>query len=374
MYYSAVGGGNLEPVSADDGIIPVTSMFTMSLEAADLNNDLRMDLFSTDMTFARSTKDDYCDAVVGVVDRSRCSAMVQAYEDFSSGSAVGCAQRNGPLEQRECYFAFSVKAAKDLKEPRYCENLPDSERALRSLCLHLASPIPLEEPINQDAFPSQVQRNVLLMNTGEGFSDLGQEAGVDSSFWSWNAKAADLDNDEWQDIYVGNGFHFGDSFYEVQPNVMFRNLGGERFERAEIDWGLDDTINTPSYTYLDLDLDGDLDIVSTGVLAPPRVFRNLLSANQSISIVLRDRQGNSGAIGGSVTIRYGGPEERFQRRDARLSGGFLSFDNPVLHFGLGTHERVDEITVRWPDGETDRYAGPFAAGRFYRISREVSSQ
>ncbi len=368
VYYRGIAGGGLARVSIEDSTIPLTSMFTMSLDAADFNNDLKTDLFSTDMTFARSTSGNYC-AAADTESQSRCNELLIAYEQFTSGSAASCARRQSPSERQACYIAFSVKAAKELKDPQYCDNLPTPGSAIHSLCVYIASPIPPEEPINQDLFPQQVQRNVLLMGTDDGFLDRGREAGVDSSFWSWNAKAADLDNDEWQDIYVGNGFHFGDDFYEVQSNVLFHNLGGERFERSEAEWGLDDRINTPSYTYLDLDLDGDLDIISTGVLASPRVFRNMLRTNRSITFVLSDARGNSAAIGARVTIRYGGAQERFQQRDVDLSGGFLSFDNPLLHFGLGEFSEIDGILVRWPDGQRDDFPRPFPAGAFYRIIR-----
>jgi len=194
--------------------------------------------------------------------------------------------------------------------------------------------------------------------------------GVTSSFWSWNAKAADLDNDGWQDIYVGNGFHFGDSFYEVQPNVMFRNIEGSGFEEIAAEWGLDDTINTPSYTYIDFDLDGDLDIIATGVLAPPRIFINQQHKNNSVSFWLRDDAGNAAAIGAVVTITYGTDH---QRKEIKLSGGFMSFDNPVVHFGLASAAAIDSVSIAWPDGVTTEHVGKLPANRFYQVHRIASA-
>jgi len=287
---------------------------------------------------------------------------------------VKCAELGGPLEQQECFVSFSVKAAKALKDPQYCQNLPDKEAAIYSLCQYLASPVPAEEPIDQGSFLRQAQTNVLLMGAGDRFVERGEEFGVESSFWSWNAKAADLDNDGWQDIYVGNGFHFGDSFYEVQENILFHNMEGRRFEQVQSRWGLDDTINTPSYTYLDLDLDGDLDIVATGVLAPPRIFLNQHAGRNSVTFLLSDERGNSSAIGAKITIQYGGQAKLQQRKENKLSGGFMSFDNPAIHFGLGQYTAVDEVAVQWPDGETTVYQTPLPASGFYRIRRLSSSR
>ena len=374
VYYLGLGQGEFEPISVGSEIVPVTSMFTMSLDTADFNNDLEPDLFSTDMTFARSTREDYCSAIQDAEAGSRCTEIIDAYQNFRDGSATKCTERIDPLEQQECFVSFSVKAAKALKDPQYCQNLPDKDAAIYSLCQYLASPVPAEEPIDQGSFIRQSQTNTLLMGAGGRFVERGVELGVESSFWSWNAKAADLDNDSWQDIYVGNGFHFGDSFYEVQENILFHNIEGERFEQVQSRWGVDDSINTPSYTYLDLDLDGDLDIVATGVLAPPRVFLNQHTGRNSITFLLSDERGNSSAIGAKITIRYGGQAEIQQRKENKLSGGFMSFDNPAIHFGLGQYTAVDEVAVQWPDGETTVYQTSLPASGFYRIRRLSSSR
>ncbi len=370
-YYLGNGDGSLSPVTLSQNLIPVTAMFTMSLDAADFDNDLRPDLFSTDMTFARSSKSDYCEAIQGSEARSRCTEIIDTYTQFSDNNTSVCSTLDSPRQRQECFVTFSVKAAKEQRNSRYCNNLSDTDGALYSLCQYLASPVPGELPINQQLYIQQVQRNVLLMNRKDHFIETGQAHNVDKSFWSWNGKAADLDNDGWQDIYVGNGFHFGDSFYEIQENVLFHNLGGTGFDQVAPAWGLDDAINTPSYTYLDFDLDGDIDIIATGVLAPPRVFINQQGENNSITFILTDGIGNSTGIGAKVTVRYGGRENLQQRKENKLSGGFMSFDNPVLHFGVGTNETIDSFSVQWPDGQTTEYPAALGVNRIYRITRKA---
>ena len=254
-----------------------------------------------------------------------------------------------------------------MQDSGFCDVLPSGSDAALSLCYYLASPADEEAPVNQDLYLPQTQRNTLLINNGTGFDEQAEAVGVASSFWSWNAKAADLDNDGWQDIYVGNGFHFGENFYEIQSNIMFRNQAGSGFDEVQSQWGLDDPINTPSYTYLDVDLDGDLDIIATGVLSPPRVLTNGLSDNQSLTVELRDQSGNTDAIGATVVIRYGGGSGQRQMRTITLSGGFLSFNHAVAHFGVAGHDEIDGISVSWPDGRETTINGPLPAGGTYRI-------
>lgn len=370
VYYLGTSSHQFAAVSRKTGMVPLTSMFTMSLISADFNNDLRPDIFSTDMTFARSSTEDYCAAIREDDARARCTGILEEFDLFSTGSAAKCSELGSQRIVHECYVAFSIKAARTLKDDRYCENLPQQTGPLYSLCKHIAAPVPTEPRINQDDYLPQVQRNVLLMNYGDHFADEAELFGVASSFWSWNAKAADLDNDGWQDIYVGNGFHFGDRFYEVQANVLYHNIQGRRFEDVAPDWGLDDTINTPSYTYLDVDLDGDVDIIATGVLAPPRVYINQQTTNNSITFMLRQREGNTFAIGATITIEYGGQQQAHQRKEIKLSGGFMSFDNPVAHFGIGLHDSIDSFSIRWPDGHVTTSNVTLKANGFYRVVRK----
>ena len=341
----------------------------MSLESADFNNDLIPDLFSTDMTFSRSSRQAYCDALPDEQDKARCEDLLRAYEGLRSGSALICSELESRDSRQDCFTAFALQAAKNLKDSAYCDPLPAATMSVTSLCHHLASAVPPEESIDQSDYVRQVQRNTLLIGTADGFVEQAEAFGVDSSFWSWNGKAADLDNDGWQDIYVGNGFHFGDNFYEIQENVLYHNIQGTAFEERAAQWGLNDPLNTPSYTYVDFDRDGDLDIVATGVLAPPRIYVNEETTGQSLLVELSDERGNSGAIGAVVTIGYGSGEVLRQRREIGLSGGFMSFDEPLAHFGLGAHSFVDWIEVRWPDGEVSRIEQSIPAHTIVQIRR-----
>lgn len=368
--YFGSGGSKISPIPTASMRIPRTTMFTMSVDAADFNNDLHPDIFSTDMTFSRSSRDDYCAAITVDSDRSRCYEVLDVYERFREQSAASCTDIENAVDRSQCFAAFAVRAAKQQGDNQYCEVLPRDAVALRSLCRYLAQPPEAEESLDLDRYIEQVQRNTLLLGDGERFVERAVEYGVDSSFWSWNAKAADLDNDGWQDIYVGNGFHFGDNFYEIQENILYRNLQGRAFEQVQEDWLLDDSVNTPSYTYIDFDLDGDLDIIATGVLAPPRVYVNEVADGQSITFQLLDDSKNTAAIGARVTVTYGDSRAPLvQRKEIKLSGGFLSFDNPVLHFGTGGHSEILAATIHWPDGQESVIAGPLKSGHFYRLQR-----
>ncbi|MGC6425566.1 MAG: FG-GAP repeat domain-containing protein [Akkermansiaceae bacterium] len=55
-------------------------------------------------------------------------------------------------------------------------------------------------------FQRHARGNTLFQNTSGGFVDLAGTSGTSMARWAWGAKFADLNNDGWQDLYVGNGF------------------------------------------------------------------------------------------------------------------------------------------------------------------------
>ncbi len=57
--------------------------------------------------------------------------------------------------------------------------------------------------------------------------------------------------------------------------------------------------------------------------------------------------------------------ERHQLRELKASGGYISFDEPLAHFGLGEYDRVDRLEIGWSTGGTTVIPGPFDAGRFF---------
>lgn len=249
-----------------------------------------------------------------------------------------------------------------------CDKIPKPYQIQKKLCQNLSRKITKNPDIPFSEQHRQRISNKLLINTKEGiFLDKTEEMNVGRSYWSWNAKAADLDNDEWQDIFVVNGFKFGKN-KKVHTNIFFHNQKGESFERAESEFGLENNINTPSYTYSDIDLDGDIDIITNGVMEGPTLYLNQNSSNNSISFALRDLVGNHFCIGCKVIIHYD-QHQKSQIRELKLSGGFISFDDPVVYFGLGSNSEINGFEVIWSTGESLELDKPLLANHRYTITR-----
>ena len=208
---------------------------------------------------------------------------------------------------------------------------------------------------------------LLLVRRPDGtFKDRAKAFGIEVGGWTWNAKFADFDNDEWQDLYIANGF-FGSKRRE--SNLYYRNLAGERFEDATDEVGLESHFVSLGWVAIDMEHDGDLDLVTTHAEAPVWLHRNRGTDGHAIGFLLRDERGNRFGIGSRVTIHYGEDGARHQMRELKLGGGYTSFDAPRLHFGLGAHDRVSRVEVAWSTGGTTTVDTELAAGHRYRIRR-----
>ncbi|MBK6996215.1 MAG: VCBS repeat-containing protein [Lewinellaceae bacterium] len=232
-----------------------------------------------------------------------------------------------------------------------------------------------------------VTRNVLQRNNGNGtFSDIGCQAGVFRTDWSWSGLVADLDNDGNRDIYVTNGFRRDfinidyseftkqlkereitkevlaqyktlEEFLDKAPSFkardfVFRNTGNWQFEDKGGDWATMKATWSCGAAWADLDLDGDLDLVVNNLEDPAFVFKNLSREQNKGNYLQAKLQGsprNPFAVGASVLIEYNNGQKQYQ--ELNPNRGIFSASEHLIHFGLGSISTVDKMSIRWPDGK-----------------------
>jgi enediyne biosynthesis protein E4 len=204
----------------------------------------------------------------------------------------------------------------------------------------------------------------LYHNNGKGsFRDVTLRAGlgVETHFVAWGAGVVDLDNDGLPDLFFATGMVYPEverALPEVPyktPSVVYRNLGGGKFEELldEAGPGVAEAHSSRGVAFGDFDNDGDIDILIMNMNEPPSLLRNdLHGANHWLKVLLVGTASNRSAIGAQVVAAYGG---RRQAQAVLAQSSYLSVNDRRLHFGLGA-ETSANIEIRWPNGGFEKVA------------------
>lgn len=391
-YYFGDGKGNFRQITRDSGIIPHSAATTMSIASADINNDLLPEIYVGQINSypkggrkSRQVGPELCDEIRTPEQRTSCQEILTVHKGMpkqvKTKDVFNCLSSVAANYQEDCIAYSLLLWARSNGPEEMCDLFPDSWEAFRFICHHgygnrigsAAEPSRTNgmsgspKADGGQAIPDVFDKNVLLVPGGDGrFSDKAAEMGVQVAGFTWNAKFADVDNDEFVDLYAVNGWF---PAVERESNVFFHNEQGKRFVDRTEQVGLTSFLSTSSYTYVDLDNDGDLDIVSVPIAGPVLVYINNSKKNR-IAFELRDHVGNRFGIGSKIIIHYGPDGKRHQMREIQASGGFISFDAPIAYFGLSDFQRVERVEVHWSTGERSEIRGDFGAGARYIVSRQ----
>ncbi len=266
--------------------------------------------------------------------------------------------------------------------------------------------------VANDLDANRLYRNVASPD-GLGFrlDERGQAEGVADRNAGMGVAAADFSADGRPDLFVTNS--------HKQLHGVFRSRGrGGSFADARPGFApaFDTTFAGWGVSWVDLDLDGNLDVVLTNGAVPVtdlakdaepiQVLENLAANGQpervadvsgsvglgdgprvngrglaaadydndgDVDVAVNSIGGplvllrNSGATGHWLEVTLGTfspgtkvtavlPGGRRLVREVQAGGSYLSSEDPRLHFGLGAATRVRSLVVRWADGRMSRLA------------------
>lgn len=328
--YRNVEGEGFERVSRE--VFPATPWGSMGIEVFDADGDGRMDLFLTDM-----------------------------HSDMS--------QKIGPGREK-------------LKS-----DMQWSEQALGHGGHHALG----------DEGPS-IFGNALFLARDDGYVERSDAFGTEN-YWPWGVSAGDLNADGWVDAFVTASMNFP---WRYGVNSVLLNEEGGGFRDAEFVLGVEPrfaggrtvtpwfpfdcsgelshpvhelicrgredkvlvegALGSRSSVLLDLEKDGDLDVVTSEFHAPPQVLISDLDEVKDVrwaTIDLVGTRSNRDGLGSRVTVTADG------RRQVKVldgKSGYLSQSSQPLYFGLGDAEEIERVEVEWPSGTTQIVEGPIASG------------
>jgi hypothetical protein len=185
-----------------------------------------------------------------------------------------------------------------------------------------------------------------------GMAALGQK------FVGWGTGFVDLDHDGWEDVVIANGhaIRYPKTADRSQKPVIMRNVGEGQFRIAS---GRGGSYFTKPHlgrgiALADFDNDGKVDVAICNTNEPVAVLRNVAPAgNHWAGFTLKGAK-NADVVGARVRLTAGG---KTQTRFAKGGGSYASTPDRRLVFGLGTADKIDKLTVEWPDGSSQDFSG-----------------
>jgi len=240
----------------------------------------------------------------------------------------------------------------------------------------------------QDGF-RHLMGNAFYRNDGaDGFSEMSDALGLEN-YWPWGISVEDINADGWADVFIASSMNYP---FRYQTNSMLLNEAGTGFAAAEFLLGIEPrrdgrirqpvfeldcgsaadrthihcegrsdritvlgTLGTRTSAIVDLDNDGDLDIVTGEFNAQPQLLVSDLADNQAVhwlKVRLVGSEANRDGLGATVVVHAAG-QRYSQTHDGK--SGYLSQSSIPLYFGIGEASSIDSITVTWPGGHTQEF-------------------
>jgi hypothetical protein len=233
--------------------------------------------------------------------------------------------------------------------------------------------------------------NSFFLKEGPGrFREVSDAIGAEN-YCPWGPSVGDLNADGYDDAFIASGMNYPERY---MINSVKLNDRGRRFVDAEFVLGIEPRSGglaapwfeldasgkdrnhkdaagetgrvtvwgargSRSAVILDVDGDGDLDIVTNEFNAAPMVLVSNLTEKTRVrylEVKLTGTTSNRDGLGAVVKVTAGGTT---YAKVLDGNSGYLSHSLYPLYFGLGAAESVESVEVLWPSGKKQTVQPPF---------------
>ena len=224
-----------------------------------------------------------------------------------------------------------------------------------------------------DIFVSDLKYGALYRNLGKGlFEDITESSGVARSMagkGGWGASLYDYDNDGDLDLITANGTA---EELILQYPLLLQNDGKGKFTDVGKDIGeyFSTKRSGRGLAVWDFDNDGDMDVVISHVdlKASAALLRNEGgNANHWLGLTLEGELGLASGIGAKITVVSAGKTQVLVNQ---WTTGYLSNKEPRVHIGLNMAEMVDQLKIKWPDGNEEVFEN-IKSNQYLRVKKGI---
>ncbi len=210
---------------------------------------------------------------------------------------------------------------------------------------------------------------------GMNFSDDSIASGIargTQGFVGWGDVFVDFSNSGWQDFFLVNGHVYpqvdraNQSTRYLQPKLLFLNQRDGTFRNVsnQVGSAVQGLQVSRGLAIGDLFNDGRIEAVVENLVGEPMVLRPEGGPqNHWISFQLEGVKSNALALNARVSATAG---DLVQMGEVLSGGSYLSQHDLRIHFGLGSHNRIDRAEVLWPNGKKETLTN-LPADRFYIV-------
>lgn len=255
----------------------------------------------------------------------------------------------------------------------------------------------------KSGFYYQYSRNSLQLNVANGkkFVDIGLYSGISATDWTWSPLIQDVDMDGRKDLFFSNGIkkRLNDMDYLKylgDPDVMNDFNNDRKFDRNKVDKMPDGRVpnflfqgdsalkftdvsaandmQQPSASsgaiFVDLDNDGDLEIVTNNMDEPASIYQNgKVQADAKnnplfLTFSVKFKDGNKDGIGTKLFMRSA--NGNVDHQEIQTSSAFQSSQNNNLLFTFPSGDKPLELLMIWPDNSYQMIR-EFTPGKKQRI-------
>lgn len=200
--------------------------------------------------------------------------------------------------------------------------------------------------VSDDKYCRLFENNGNMIFTDQSFNKgIALPAG---QYVGWSSSFIDYNNDGLVDIYKVNGAL---KTLDGMKDQLFENIGDGKFKDVSAERGnyfLKEFVGRGA-CFGDYDNDGDIDGFVLNLNDHGAFLRNNKgNKNNWLILNLVGTSSNRDGIGSRIKVTSGGLIQKAQKKSTT---GYLSQNDPRIHFGLAKNEMIEIVEIIWPSGK-----------------------